>query len=94
MAIVNATSGIRPTTCAGKRCSTGNKNPVRLVKAVVARKILVHPSRGLLVSNPYRTTNPEPIPARLINTCRRVNVDLVIPRIMMISFQEARAEVL
>jgi hypothetical protein len=72
----------------------GKQESCQTGQAVVARKILVHPSRGLLVSNPYRTTNPEPFPARLIKTCRRVNVDLVIPRIMMISFQEARAEVL
>jgi hypothetical protein len=57
-------------------------------------KNLGPPSRGLLVSNPYTTTNPEPIPARLINTCKRVNVNVVIPRIMMNSFQEAGAEVL
>jgi hypothetical protein len=84
MAIVNATSDIRPTTCEGKRCSTGNKNPVRLVKAVVARKILVHPSRGLLVSNPYTTTNPEPIPAQAYQHVQKGEHRSCHPQIMMI----------
>src|SRR5580658_3868477 len=34
--------------------------------------------------------NPEAIPARLSNTCTRVNVAVVMPRIMMNSFSERR----
>src|SRR3989441_3720803 len=48
-----------------------------------ARKSAVQPSSRLPVSSPNITTNPEPIPTRLNKTCTRVNVEVVIPKIMM-----------
>jgi len=32
------------------------------------------------------TTNPEPIPTRLINTCRKVYVAVDMPKIMLVPF--------
>src|SRR5208283_3598384 len=58
-------------------------NPVTLVATVVVRKIAVQPSSCLPLRSPYSTTNPEPIPARLMITCSRVNVEVVMPRIMV-----------
>src|ERR1700687_3986602 len=49
---------------------------------VVTRKIAVQPSSRFPESSPYTTTKPEPIPARLINTCTSVNVGVVMPKIM------------
>src|SRR5207245_7565083 len=86
-----------PTTCEGNRCSNGKRNPVRLVRTVVTRKIAVQPARRFPVSSPYRTMNPEPIPTRLINTCNRVNVDIVIPRIMthlLFLWQDSKRQIL
>ena len=54
-----------------------------LVSTVVVRKIAVQPSRRLLFSNPNRTMKPEPIPARLMITWRRVKVDRDMPRSMV-----------
>ena len=56
--------------------------PVKLVKTVVVRKIVVAPSNRFLMSRPYNTSNPEPMPTRLITTCTSVNVDRDMPRIM------------
>ena len=79
-----------PTTWEGKICSTGNRNPVRLVKTMVTRKIAVQPSSRFPVRNPNMTANPEPISARLINTCRKVYVAPDMPRIMMRLLPETR----
>src|SRR5580658_1708959 len=76
-----------PTTCDGRRCSKGKRNPVTLVRTVVTRKIEVAPSKRSPISSPYTTRKPEPIPTRLINTCTRVNVDVVMPKIMFLSFR-------
>jgi hypothetical protein len=43
-----------------------------LVKAVVVRKTAFQLSRRFPVTNPNMTIKPEPIPARLISTCRKV----------------------
>src|SRR5271157_3889318 len=83
MAIASTNSDMSPTLCDGKRWSIGNRNPVTLVNTVVVRKIAVQPSSRLPLRSPYSTTNPEPIPARLMITCSRVNVEVVMPRIMM-----------
>jgi len=58
-----------------------------LVKAVVARKVAVHPSRRLPVRSPNTTINPEAIPIKLINTWSKVKVAVLIPRIMAYPFQ-------
>jgi hypothetical protein len=60
----------------------GKPKPVTLVATVVARKSAVQPSSRFPVSSPKTTTNPDAIPTRLIKTCTRVNVDVVIPTIM------------
>jgi hypothetical protein len=72
-----------PTLWEGKRWSNGKPNPVTLVATVVARKTAVHPLSRFPASSPKMTTNPEPIPTRPINTCTKVNVDVVMPKIMM-----------
>ena len=63
-----------PTLWEGKRWSNGKPNPVTLVATVVARKRAVQPLSRFPASSPKITTNPEPIPTRLINTCTKVNV--------------------
>jgi hypothetical protein len=68
-------------------CSNGKRNPVTLVKTVVARKIAVAPSKRFLRNIPKRTNKPEPIPATLINTWTRVNVAVDMPKIMVSSPQ-------
>jgi len=60
-----------PTICDGKRCSTGNRNPVALVRTVVTRKIPVQPSSRFPFSIPYTTMKPVPMPAKLINTVQQ-----------------------
>jgi hypothetical protein len=60
--------------------------PVRLVAAVAARKIAVQPLNRSPVSSPNTTANPAPIPTRLNKTWTRVNVDVVIPAIIEVSF--------
>jgi hypothetical protein len=57
-----------PNLMAGVTPLNGNRKPVTLVNAVVAKKTVVYRSRRLLVRNPYITTSPDAIPARLINT--------------------------
>ena len=54
-----------PTAWEGKNLWNGNRNPVTLVKTVVARKSAVQPSRRFAVRNPPTTTNPERIPPEL-----------------------------
>src|SRR3981081_1928325 len=68
-------------------------NPVRLVATVLARKSVVHPSSRLRVSRPYTTIAPETIPTKLITTCMSVNVDNVMPKIMMSLLQEQEFEI-
>jgi hypothetical protein len=63
---------------AGVKPWKGNRKPVTLVAAVVTRNRIVHASSRFDVRSPYATTRPEPIPARLINTC--MNVKVGIPR--------------
>src|SRR5262245_29878919 len=63
-----------PTPWAGVNCLNGKKNPVTLVATVVARKSAVQPSSRFPLSSPNMTTNPEPIPNRLITTCMKVSV--------------------
>src|SRR5271167_385482 len=70
-----------------QRCSNGKRKPVRLVKTVVTRKIAVQPSSRFPTSRPYTTMNPEPIPDRLGKRCTRVNVDIVMPKIISPSFR-------
>jgi hypothetical protein len=41
-------------------------------------------------TNPKITTNPEPMPMKLITTCTKVNVDVVMPRIMISVLSESR----
>src|SRR5437868_14347173 len=69
-----------PSLIAGVIPVNGNRKPVKLVNAVVVKKTAVHFSSLLLVSNPYITTSPEAIPARLINTWIRVKVRKLMPR--------------
>ena len=57
----------------------GKKNPVTLVRTVVARKMAVQPSSFLPPSMP---TSPATIPIRLMMTCSVVNVDNDMPKIM------------
>src|SRR5712691_11095143 len=71
-----------PTICEGKRRSLGKKNPVTLVKTVVARKRAVQPSRRFEPSMASRTMSPETIPTRLMTTCTSVKLDVDKPRIM------------
>ena len=54
-----------------------------LVATVVARKTAVQRSSRLELRNPYITSTPELIPIRLIRTCSRVNVEVLIPRIIV-----------
>src|SRR5947207_3896166 len=65
---------MRATAWDGRKCATGKPNPVRLVARVLARKIAVQPSSRFAVSNPNTTTNPAPIPTRLMTTWTTVNV--------------------
>src|SRR5258708_28440736 len=76
-----------PSTCEGRTRSNGKRNPVRLVKTVVTRKIAVAPSKRLPRSRPYTTRSPEPIPTRPNNTCTTVNVDRDMPKIMVSPFE-------
>lgn len=56
---------------AGVAPVNGKRDPVRLVNTVVTRKMAVQRSSLWLLRNPYITTIPDAIPARLINT--RIN---------------------
>ena len=71
-----------PNTCDGRSLVKGKRNPVTLVRTVVARKIAVQLSSFLPPSIPSRTTSPVTIPIRLMMTCSVVNVDSDIPKIM------------
>jgi hypothetical protein len=62
-----------PSLMAGVALLNGNRNPVTLVKAVVAKKTTAHPSRRLLVRKTYIVTSLDAIPARLINTVWNVS---------------------
>jgi hypothetical protein len=68
--------------CEGPNPDEGNKNPVTLVRTVVARKSAVQFVSSLERTMPITATSPETIPTRLKRTCTRVNVDGVIPRII------------
>src|SRR6266436_3166428 len=92
MATARTTNDMMPTLCDGNRWPTGKPNPVTLVATVVARKSAVQPSSRFPVSRPNMTTNPEPIPTKLNNTCTKVNVDIVIPQTMLLSLQNQRDE--
>src|SRR5260370_41450620 len=72
-----------PTTWDGNKWSNGKPNAVTLVATVLTRKSAVQPSSRFPASSPNMTTNPEKIPTRLNTTCTKVNVDVVIPKIMM-----------
>jgi hypothetical protein len=67
----------------GSRRSNGKPNPVTLVATVLARNKAVQPLSRFLVSSPYMTTNPEPIPTKLTRMCTKVNVEGDILHIMM-----------
>src|SRR5271166_1736598 len=90
--MANTTSEMPPTMYEGFRPSNGNRKPVRLVSTVVVKKIAVQPSRRLPLSRPYRTMNPEPIPARLMMTCSKVKVDRDIPRTIVGVLSERSVE--
>src|SRR5208337_461148 len=77
-----------PRMCEGRRCSKGKPKPETLVNAVVVKNTAVRPSSPFPVRNPTMTINPEPIPIKLINTCRRVYVAVDMPRIMIGPFQD------
>jgi hypothetical protein len=72
-----------PRICDGKTRSNGKRNPVRLVKTVVTRKIAVAPSNRFPRIIPYKTRSPEPMPIRLNSTCKSVNVEVDMPKIMV-----------
>jgi len=67
---------------AGRKVLDGKEESVTLVKTVVERKIAVQPPSRLPLSIPKTTMRPETIPTKLISTCTKVNVDVVIPRII------------
>jgi hypothetical protein len=63
----------------------GNKNPVTLVKIVIARKGAVQPLILCELNMPYKTMRPDMIPIRLITlitTCSSVKLSIDMPRIM------------
>jgi hypothetical protein len=62
--------------------AAGNKNPVTLVKIVVARKRAVQPLILCELNMPYKTMRPDMIPIRLIATCSSVKLCIDMPRIM------------
>jgi hypothetical protein len=53
-----------------------------LVKAVVVRKTAVQRSSRFPLRKPNITIKPDPIPTRLIRTCRKVKVAVLMPQIM------------
>src|SRR5258706_3534285 len=67
----------------GKNPWYGKKNPVTLVRTVVARTTAVQPSSGFAASSPNITMNPEKIPIKLNRMCTKVNG--VNPKIMVAS---------
>ncbi len=77
-----------PSTWDGMNRSAGKRNPVALVKTVLARKIAVQASSRFPVRNPYTTTSPEPMPTRLMTTWTKVNN--VIPKIMIVPPRPSR----
>src|SRR5262245_7054338 len=56
----------------------GNRNPVKLVNSVLARKTAVQRSRGLAFNMPQMTTNPVARPTRLRATCTKSSM-VVVP---------------
>ena len=63
--------------------SGGIRKPVALVRMVNSRKIAVSPGRRLEPSIPNITIRPATIAIRLMTTCTRTNVAILIPKIMM-----------
>src|SRR6478736_2197546 len=83
-AAVRTMSDRIPSTIAGVTPLKGKRNPVRLVSAVINRKILVRSGIGFEAIMPPTTMNPAPMATRLIYTWRQVNVLRLMPRIMMV----------
>jgi hypothetical protein len=54
-----------PTMCDGKSLVNGKRNPVTLVRMVVARKIAVHAGTRFEPNIAKRTTSPARIPIKL-----------------------------
>src|ERR1700737_1628326 len=72
-----------PTMCDGNSCVNGKKNPVTLVKIVVARNSAVMPLILLEPRSPNMTMKPDATATRLIMTCTSVKGDRLIPKTIM-----------
>jgi hypothetical protein len=60
--------------------------PVTLVRTVVARNKAVQPDENVPRNMPIRTTRPAAMPIRLMIVCTVVNVEIDMPKIMMLPF--------
>src|ERR1700720_3506934 len=68
-----------PTPWDGKNLWNGNKNPVRLVAAVVSRNVAVQLFDCFPEISANTTTKPARIPTKLRATCKRVNAGKAVP---------------
>ena len=66
--IASTNNEMTPSVSAGVTPLNGNRNPVKLVNAVVVKNTAVQLLSRLLVRKPYITTSPDAIPDKLINT--------------------------
>src|SRR5437016_5050847 len=87
IAPASTTSDTIPTMWDGRSLSKGKPNPVTLVSTVVTMNTAAQPSRRVPVARLPATTSPATMPTRLTTVWTRVNVAMLMPKIMGASFR-------